>query len=446
MHDYSPGLLRVYIDLQAGDGGKGRLVYLDCLQNNPAAVWRYNGGHNAGHTIVFEDGTSTATHIIPAGYFFEGCYAIVGKGCVIDPFRLPEEIRSARETGRDRGNLIIDSLAHVVLPIYVGLDGATDAVNPETRRSTGRGIGPAYMMKAGRKGFRVLDLLDADSRTIRRLNETISFLEPHISDTEAFKRMRGETLETVDAVRAMKGYATIMDPLELRALTSDILKKDRLIIAEGAQGAFLDVDDGEYPYTTSSSCGVAGTYVGTEISHRVPREVVGVFKPYLTRAGKGPVPSLIKDPTAAEYISKRGVEKGTTTGLPRDIGWIDLSQLGEAVAANNPDVLALTKLDVLDGLPAIGICTGYEMRGRRVPYQYSGDRLDEVSPVLEHLLGFNGVSGVRERGSLPSKAAAFLERLERELHADIPFVGTGFGTDDFIAGGRAKHIFRPNQQ
>lgn len=431
--------VRVYIDLQAGDGGKGRLVYLDCLHNNPGAVVRYNGGPNAGHTIVFPDGGKISTHMVPAGYFFDDTFAIADKGTLVDPAGLLEELGEIRTAGRDRGQLVISGSSHVILPIARYVDGITDAANPSTRKSTGRGIGPTAALKYARRGIRMQDLLNPTRTVLQRMERAFEYFE-HLVPEDQRKAERNKTFEVIDIARGLR--SNVLSPREIREIYRHLLQGDRPILLEGAQGHYLDVDDGEYPNVTSSSCGVAGTYTGTELPHTVSREVIGIFKPYLTRAGSGAVPTYISAPDMQDALREEGGEFGVTTGLPRDMGWLDLPQIREAIATNDPVSLVLTKLDVLGTLSGIGICTGYSFNGHPVDYPYSSGMLSAVTPVMEFVQGFGDIRGTHEEDKLPDLARQFIQRMEEELDREIIFVGTGPNTDDFIARGCGKDLFR----
>jgi len=441
--------LYVYIDLQAGDGGKGRLVLLHSMRRHPTAVIRYNGGPNAGHTLVFDDGTEFAAHQLPAGYFIGGCDAILEKGMVIEPYGLLEEIETARATGKPTGHLVINELAHVILPLYVSMDRRTDAADPERRRSTGRGIKQAYEAKYGRRGFRMQDLAWPTKSVMERLHGAFeAYAEGPGREDTGLDELESRTMGVVDAVAEIGKRASIEGPKLLGSYYYALFGQDshHVAIAEGAQGAYLDVDDGEYPNTTSSSCGVAGTYTGTEVPHVVPRHVLGVMKPYFTRAGKGAVPSMIEEQDITQRIRERGHELGTTTGLPRDIGWLDFVQTDAAARRNWPEALALTKLDVLSGLDRIGVCVAYKQDGLEIDYPYGSERLASVEPEIEYMKGFGDIAGMREWDGLPEEARTLVEMIERRLHTPVIFIGTGPGTKDFITRDEGKHIFRPGQQ
>lgn len=408
------------IGMQWGDEGKGKII--DYLARDADLVVRYQGGSNAGHTVIV-DGEKFVLHLIPSGILWEGKNCLIGNGVVVDPTVLIEEIRSLRERGVEtKGRLKISDRAHLVLPSHRLLDMASEKDMGAGRLGTTlRGIGPAYGDKILRRGVRVVDLLnpsalrEALERNLSVTNAVLSKvydMEP-VSVDEVFDHYRefGEELREY-----------IVDGIEY---LNDCLRDGQKVLLEGAQGTLLDVDFGTYPYVTSSNASVGGICVGAGIPPRVIGKVIGVTKAYTTRVGGGPFPTEIKD-QLGDHLREQGGEYGATTGRPRRCGWLDLVVLNYSVRINGVDCLALTKLDVLSGLGKIRVCVSYEYRGtlyRSLPADISV--LEEGTPIYEECDGWGDTSSARTRDELPAEAQNYISLIEESTGVGVELISLG---------------------
>jgi len=385
----------VVIGTQWGDEGKGKIV--DLLTEQVAAVARFQGGHNAGHTLVI-DGKKTVLHLIPSGILRPEVQCLIGNGVVLAPDALLTEIRQLEEQGVEvRDRLKVSPACPLILPYHVSLDLAREeARGNEKIGTTGRGIGPAYEDKTARRGVRVGDLANPQrfAAKLAEVMEYHNFMLANYSDT---------------------------GPI-LHALR----EADQNILFEGAQGAMLDVDLGTYPYVTSSNTTAGGTSIGSGFGPRYLDYVLGITKAYATRVGSGPFPTELFDATGDELAS-RGREFGATTGRPRRCGWFDAAALRQAVQINSISGLCLTKLDVLDTLPVIRICTGYEEDGPGVANQgFDAEHYARLTPVYEDVPGWQcSTVGVQRLEDLPAAARAYLERIEETVGAPVDIISTG---------------------
>jgi adenylosuccinate synthase len=409
------------IGAQWGDEGKGKIVDLLCETFDVVA--RFQGGHNAGHTVKFAD-KHYSLHLVPSGILHPGKLCILGNGMVIDPAALMSEMDRLSKAGVSfDGNLKISDAAHCILPIHKALDLAREeSAGNEKIGTTGRGIGPAYESKAGRYGIVMGDLLDADTlhaRVERLCDERNSLLGKYGKETLDVATMVEQYLEFGNAFRDRITDTTLLINAEIRA--------GRSVMFEGAQGCLLDVDHGTYPYVTSSNCIVGGICTGLGVAPKHIHQVIGVVKAYTTRVGGGPFPTELLD-ELGDHIRQRGNEFGTTTGRPRRIGWLDLVVLRQSVMINGLDEIALTKLDVLDDLEEIPVCTGYELPDGRVVRDFPRHEAiaGRVQPKLETLKGWRSDTvGIREFDKLPPAARDYVQFIEDQLATPISIVSTG---------------------
>ncbi len=409
----------IIIGLQWGDEGKGKIV--DLLAPKYDVFVRFGGGANAGHTVRFED-KHFALHLLPSGIIHPNKICILGNGMVIDPFALISEIETLRMQGiKIDGNLFISEKAHIVLPHFQILDKLRESGNISIG-TTGKGIGPTYENKSSRLGIRAGDLLYEKTlkEKLKNLLEPINFLIKNYYKGEeiSIDTIYSNLLNIADKI---KDYL-----VDVSALINSFVGFGKKILFEGAQGTLLDVDHGTYPYVTSSNCTVGGAFTGTGISHKKVKNVIGVVKAYTTRVGKGPFPTEILPPLS-DKIRNRGNEFGTTTGRPRRVGWIDLVGLKYAIDINGVDEIALTKLDVLDEISDIQVCTKYRERGTEIysfPSQF--EILERLVPEYEILSGWLCPStGIKTFEELPRQAQKYIEFLEENLKVPIKIISTG---------------------
>ena len=418
----------VVIGTQWGDEGKGKVV--DWLTEHAQGVVRFQGGHNAGHTLVI-GGKKTVLRLIPSGVLRPHVDIFIGNGVVLSPSALFTEIRELEAAGVNvRSRLRISPACPLVLPYHVALDQAREgAMGDEKIGTTGRGIGPAYEDKIARRAIRVQDLFYPDrfAAKLERLLEFHNFVL-----TQYFKRDPVPFAETRDATLAL---APELEPMV--ADVADLLQQARdqgkSLLFEGAQGALLDVDHGTYPYVTSSNC-LAGTAApGAGVGPQFLDYVLGIVKAYTTRVGTGPFPTELKDDVGAG-LARRGNEFGSVTGRPRRCGWLDLAALRRSLQLNGVDGLCVMKLDVLDGMDEIRICTGYTVAGKPVALLPTGaDAVAECVPVYETVPGWtDSTVGVRSFDALPANARAYLRRIEALAGVPLAMVSTGPERDETI--------------
>jgi adenylosuccinate synthase len=425
----------VVIGTQWGDEGKGKVV--DWLTENAQGVVRFQGGHNAGHTLVI-GGRKTVLRLIPSGVLRPHVDIYIGNGVVLSPTALFTEIRELEAAGVElRSRLKISPACPLVLPCHVALDQAREgAMGEEKIGTTGRGIGPAYEDKIARRAIRVQDLFDADrfSAKLERLLEYHNFVL-----TQYFKRDPVPFAETRDATLAL---APELEPMvaDVAALLQQARAAGKSLLFEGAQGALLDVDHGTYPYVTSSNC-LAGTAApGAGVGPQFLDYVLGIVKAYTTRVGTGPFPTELKDDVGAG-LARRGNEFGSVTGRPRRCGWLDIPALKRSLQLNGVNGLCVMKLDVLDGMDEIRVCTGYTVTGKAVELLPTGaDAVAECVAVYESLPGWtDSTVGVRSFDALPANARAYLRRVEALAGVPLAMVSTGPERDDTIL---LHHPFR----
>jgi adenylosuccinate synthase len=418
----------VVIGTQWGDEGKGKVV--DWLTEHAQGVVRFQGGHNAGHTLVI-GGKKTVLRLIPSGVLRPHVDIFIGNGVVLSPTALFTEIRELEAAGVElRSRLKVSPACPLVLPCHVALDQAREgAMGDEKIGTTGRGIGPAYEDKIARRAIRVQDLLYPDrfAAKLERLLDYHNFML-----TQYFKRDPVPFAETRDATLAL---APELEPMvaDVAGLLQAAKAAGKSLLFEGAQGALLDVDHGTYPYVTSSNC-LAGTAApGAGVGPQFLDYVLGIVKAYTTRVGTGPFPTELKDDVGAG-LARRGNEFGSVTGRPRRCGWLDLPALKRSLQLNGVNGLCVMKLDVLDGMDEIRICTSYTVAGRPVELLPTGaDAVAECVPVYESLPGWrDSTVGVRSFDALPANARAYLRRVEAMAGVPLAMVSTGPDRDDTI--------------
>ncbi len=423
------GTCTAVIGLQWGDEGKGKLV--DLLAAEHDAVVRYNGGANAGHSVVI-GGERFALHLIPSGILSPGKPAVIGNGVVIDPEALLKEIDGLKSRGVDTSGLVVSSRAHVVLPYHK----AEDAMREEMLKpgpdggpgaeigTTRRGIGPSYADKVQRaSAVRVGDLLRRDVLA-SRVGLACRLKAPLLSAGP------GGSPDPATTVDTALGWGERLRPLvsDTTYLLHDMLRAGRKLLFEGANGTLLDVDHGTYPFVTSSSTGVAGIASGTGVPPSAVGPLVGVMKAYSTRVGGGPFPTELHDATG-DRIRQRGREFGTTTGRPRRVGWLDLVAVRYAAMINGATCLAVMLFDVLAGLDELKVCTAYEIDGERTDrFPPDAHDLSRASPVFKTLEGFSEeITEARRLDDLPSRARRYLEFIEQSV--EVPLGSVSIGPD-----------------
>ena len=423
----------IVIGAQWGDEGKGKVV--DLLAPHVDVVARYQGGANAGHTIQWTrpDGTDETfvLHLIPSGIFHEGTVCVVGNGVVIDPVAFMEEVAAVEARGYScAGRLKVSHTAHLIMPYHKALDRAQErGAGDDAIGTTGRGIGPAYVDKVARQGIRVVDLLDRDAL---RIKLTAAIEEKN----DLLARIYGDERLDVDAiVDEYVAFDELIDPYvtDTAAYLQDALAAGKTVLAEGAQGALLDVDHGTYPFVTSSSPTAGGACTGLCIPPTSVDRVIGIVKAYSTRVGNGPFPTELLDETG-ERLRSVGHEFGATTGRPRRCGWLDLVALRYATRLNGFTELAVTKLDVMTGLDEIHVCTAYRVDGKTTErFPTDAATLARAEPVYETLPGFSGdLALARTMDDLPAEARAYLAYVSERLGVPITTVGTGPGREQTI--------------
>ena len=414
----------VVVGAQWGDEGKGKIV--DVLAERADLVVRYQGGANAGHTVDTGAG-EFVLHQIPSG-IIQGAVCIVGNGVALDPETFFTELDALSSRGiRVEHKLFVSDRAHLTMPYHKLLDRARE--RRERIGTTGRGIGPTYEDKYGRRGMRVGDL-----RNLERARELVC---ARVEAANAVLAMLGssERADAAEHLRLLEKLAPRLLPLAVDAgrVVFEALKRGESVLLEGAQGALLDVDHGTYPYVTSSNTTAGGAAVGAGIGPTAIDAVLGVVKAYTTRVGNGPLPTEA-EPALAERIRQLGGEYGATTGRPRRCGWFDAVVVRYAVRVNGLTGLAVTKLDVLDAFAEIPVCVGYRLDGEALDSMPADvERIDRVEPLYEALPGWQrSLSHVRRLADLPPAARAYLDRLQDLAHAPIQYVSVGTRRDQII--------------
>jgi adenylosuccinate synthase len=423
----------IVVGAQWGDEGKGRVV--DNLAHEVDLVARFNGGDNAGHTVIAE-GHKLALHLVPSGVLYRHTICLIGAGVVANPAQLVKELDELDGLGVDVGpaRIKLAAAAHVILPTHRALDGAGEAVRGATALgTTRRGIGPTYADKAARTGLRA-----------GQMKEPELFAERVLEHVQHHNRLLEEQygLDPLPAEEVAAEYCTYARRLQPHlvdgtVLVGEALAAGKTLLCEGAQGTLLDLDHGTYPYVTSSSTTAGGALTGLGFGPRHVSRVIGVAKAYTTRVGAGPFPTELLD-AVGERIRDTGGEYGTTTGRPRRCGWLDLPILRYAVRINGLTELALTKLDVLSGVQPLRIALAYEKEGRQTlsfPAEYGAKSLAEWQPQYTELDGWSeDLRAARRRRDLPGGAQAYLTRIEEAIGVPITLVGVGPEREQAIVG------------
>ena len=416
------------IGMQWGDEGKGKIV--DHLTDRASVVARFQGGHNAGHTLVI-DGERTVLHLVPSGVMRERVRCLIGHGVVLSPTALVDEMRMLAERGVPAWERVrVSDACPLILPYHAVLDRAREAARGSVAiGTTGRGIGPAYEDKAARRAVRVGDLLDSaqlDAK-LRALDEYHNFILTRWLGADPVDI--AEVRDALDAASERIGPLVTDVPAALHAA----IDAGEGVVLEGAQGACLDIDQGTFPFVTSSNTTAGGAAAGSGLGPRDIGYVLGITKAYTTRVGGGPFPTELHD-EVGERLAARGHEFGATTGRPRRCGWLDIVGLRRAARINSVSGLCITKLDVLDEMPVVRLCTGYRFDGaRRDAPPTSAEELARCEPVYEDMPGWRSSTvGIRSRAGLPRPARAFIERIESLVGVPIDIISTGAGRDETI--------------
>jgi adenylosuccinate synthase len=418
----------VVIGTQWGDEGKGKLV--DLLTEQAEAVIRFQGGHNAGHTLVIR-GEKTVLHLIPSGILRDNVQCMIGNGVVLSPNALIEEIEILEKAGISvRNRLLISEACTLILPVHVAIDQAREkARGSKAIGTTGRGIGPAYEDKAGRRGLRAGDLLHPESfaEKLKELVDYHNFMLTHYyhCDPVDYQQTLTETLKLGEQIKPM--LTDVSEALYRHQSAGHNL------LFEGAQGALLDIDHGTFPYVTSSSTTAGGAATGTGIGPLELDYVLGITKAYSTRVGNGPFPTELHDENG-EHLGAKGHEFGATTGRKRRTGWFDAVAMRKSAKLNSLSGICLTKLDVLDGLEKIGICTAYKLGGVVTDTAPLGaDQYAECHAVIEEMPGWSGTTvGVTDFNALPDNAKAYIKRIEELVGVKVTILSTGPDRDETI--------------
>jgi adenylosuccinate synthase len=413
---------------QWGDEGKGKIV--DMLTPNFAAVARYQGGHNAGHT-VYVNGQKFVLHLIPSGILHPGVTCVIGNGVVVDPQALFKEVDELARLGISvDGRLLVSEKAHVILPYHRELDVLSEARRGERKiGTTSRGIGPAYEDKIGRRGIRICDLLGDREALAQEVRENVHARNQIIKDSTLDWKPVFEQM--VDAGERMRPWVG-----DVSLFLTTAMARDSRVLFEGAQATLLDIDHGTYPFVTSSNASIGGVCTGLGVPPRAIGGVLGVAKAYTTRVGEGPLPTELTG-ELAERLRESGQEYGASTGRPRRCGWYDAVVVRYSARINGIDALALTKLDVLDGLDEVHICVGYQTAAGMIS-EFPADlrTLSGATPVYESMPGWNKPTrGITRFETLPLEAQRYVRKLEQASGVECAIVSTG--------SDRAETIVRP---
>ena len=418
----------IVVGAQWGDEGKGKLT--DLIAKEMTMVVRYQGGHNAGHTLVV-NGESFALQLVPSGVLYDHITPVIGNGVVVDPVVMLDEIARLEAKGVDCSRLAVSGNAHLILPYHQELDRLIERhLGKNKLGTTKRGIGPAYADKASRVGIRVQDLLDPE---IFRSKVRAVLAYDNLVLAKVYNRLGFDPDELADR------YLTEVAPLVAPYVTDTVtlihegLERGEHILFEGAQATFLDIDHGTYPFVTSSNPTAGGACVGAGVGPRHIDRVIGIAKAYITRVGAGPFPTELFD-ADGDALVELGHEFGTNTGRRRRPGWFDAGMMRQAVRLNSLSEVAITKLDILDTFDRLKVCVAYDVRGERhtsLPYHQSD--LHDAVPIYEELPGWNtDLTQVTEQHQLPPQARDYLGFLADQIGVPISFVGTGPGREQYV--------------
>ncbi len=418
----------VAVGAQWGDEGKGKIV--DWLATRADLVVRFHGGNNAGHTLVV-DGEQTVLHVVPSGILQPGTINVIGPGVVVDPEVLISELEALKERGilRDPSRVRVSGRAHVILPWHKQLDLAREETARKAIGTTGRGIGPTYEDKVARRGIRVADLLDP--RSLREALDRIA----DFKNFELTKYLNWDPVDVDALYEAAIEWGRYLEPFVDHAgrLLDRALRDRKSVLFEGAQGTFLDIDHGTYPYVTSSNCVSGAACTGAGIGPTKIERVLGITKAYTTRVGGGPFPTEMMG-EQGERLQKAGHEFGATTGRKRRCGWLDAVMLRESVTVNGYTSLAVNKLDVLSGFGELQIATAYRVDGKLTEdFPMTLDEIVRAEPVFETMSGFEeDITGVRSFETLPDAARRYVERVETLAGIPVELISVGPGRDETI--------------
>ncbi len=417
----------VLVGTQWGDEGKGKIV--DLLTSKADAVVRFQGGHNAGHTLVI-NGEKTVLHLVPSGAMREGVDCLIGNGVVLSPAQLIKEVDQLEARGVSiRSRLMVSPACPVIMPYHIALDMAREkARGKKAIGTTGRGIGPAYEDKVSRRGIRVQDLYQDDFA-----DKLKTVMEYH--NYALVNYFGAEAVDFDETLATLSEQAAIIEEMvgDVAGRLADLRAAGKSVMFEGAQGMLLDIDHGTYPYVTSSNTTAAAAASGSGVGPMHIDGVLGIVKAYTTRVGAGPFPTELFD-DVGDYLGEKGHEFGATTGRPRRCGWLDAVALRRSCDVNSVTSLCVTKLDVLDGLETLKICTQYKLDGNLIDRPpYGADEFERCEPVYESLPGWTDTTaGAREASQLPANAKAYLERMQELLGVSIDIVSTSAERDDTI--------------
>ena len=425
----------VVVGTQWGDEGKGKIV--DWLTDHAQAVVRFQGGHNAGHTLVIA-GKKTVLHLIPSGILRDGVACFIGNGVVVSPDALLEECDMLERAGvQVRGRLTLSEACPLILPYHAALDRAREAAKGAGKiGTTGRGIGPAYEDKVARRAIRIQDLFHRE-RFAAKLGEVLDFhnfvLRQYFgAEVVDFQSTLEQGLALADRIKPMVG--------DVPRLLFEAQREGRNLLFEGAQGTLLDVDHGTYPFVTSSNCVAGAAAAGSGVGPSALHYVLGITKAYTTRVGSGPFPTELDD-AIGRQMATRGNEFGATTGRPRRCGWFDAAALKRSIQINGVSGLCVTKLDVLDGMEVLQIGVGYRVNGEvRDILPVGAEELAECEPIYEEIPGWTQTTlGVRRYDDLPKQARAYLTRLSEVCGVPVDMISTGAEREDTIV---RRHPFQ----
>ena len=414
----------ILIGLQWGDEGKGKIT--DFYASRADCVARFQGGNNAGHTVIV-NGKKYKFHLMPSGVI-QGKEVVIGNGVVLDPSVLLEEIEMLRREGIEP-SLRISDRTNVIMPYHRILDGAEENLLGDKKiGTTGRGIGPCYADKISRFGIRMGDLIDEQALR-EKLERVVPIKQAMIDAFNAGEKLNAEKIfrEYAEYGRRLKKYVT-----DTTLYVNSLLDEDKTVLFEGAQGCMLDIDFGTYPYTTSSHPVAGGASTGTGVGPKRFDKVVGVLKAYTTRVGEGPMPTELKD-AVGDHLVEKGKEYGTTTGRKRRCGWLDLVAARYACRINYVDEIAITKLDVLDGLKKVKLCKIYECDGEEIDnFPSSLAILSRCKPVYEEMDGWEKTEGIKNYDELPEQAKDYLNAISEWLDVPINIISTGPSREETI--------------
>jgi len=418
----------VVIGTQWGDEGKGKLV--DLLTEQATAVVRFQGGHNAGHTLVI-NGEKTVLHLVPSGVLHDNVQCLIGNGVVLCPEALLKEIEIIEKSGVPvRNRLKISEACALILPIHVAIDQAREkARGSNAIGTTGRGIGPAYEDKVARRGLRAGDLKNSVEFG-KRLKDLVDYhnfmlVNYYHAEPVSYEKILADTLQQAEAIIPML--------IDVGEALHSLQKQGGHILFEGAQGALLDIDHGTYPYVTSSNTTAGGAATGSGVGPLAIDYVLGITKAYSTRVGNGPFPTELDD-AYGEHLGSKGNEFGATTGRKRRCGWFDAVSMRKSAQLNSLSGICLTKLDVLDGLDKIGICTAYKINGKLTEIAPLGaDQYAACEAVIEELPGWSTTTaGVTDFAQLPDNAKAYIARIEELVGVKVTILSTGAERNETI--------------